>query len=96
MDVEIKNMIYNKHRGFVSSYVCDKGTTLGRAFKNIKTGLRKGELSNQDVENILSEVYEHNVKVFESSKAYPTLFQERNNRFEIVKKELSMRNNEFI
>ena len=44
MDEYIKNMIYNRYKGYVISYICNKGTTKQRAIKNIKTGLKKGEL----------------------------------------------------
>ncbi len=57
MDEYIRNMVYNRYKGYVISYICNKGTTKQRAVKNIKTGLKKGELSNQDVKNILTEVY---------------------------------------
>jgi len=39
-------------------------------------------------EGMLNEIYSESVKAFEGSKAYPTLFQERNNKFEAMKDEL--------
>lgn len=71
----------NRYRGFVESYVCDKGTTLEMVVSNFKTGLVKKELLNQDIENILVEVYEHNVKSVDGSTVYPDLFRERKQRY---------------
>ena len=55
---------------------------------NFKTGLIKKELLNQDIENILVEVYEHNVKSVDGSTVYPDFFRERKQRYEIIKEKL--------
>ncbi len=84
MNEEIKKRI----NGYVESYICDKGATLQRAIKNIKTGLKKTELNNQDIENILAKVYNENVLPFENSIALPGLFRDRKQRFEQIKNEM--------
>lgn len=78
MEREIRNMIYNRYKGYVISYICDRGTTKQRAIKNMKTGFKKGELTNQDVENMLTEVYHHNI----------CSFNDRLERFEDIKNEI--------
>ncbi len=79
---------YKECRGLVESYVCNRGTTIQRAIKNINTRLKKAKLTDQDIEKILAEVNKNNVSDFENSTAFPNLFQERKQRFELIEKEL--------
>ena len=80
--MEMENMIYNRYRGYVESFVCNKGTTASRAVNNIKTGLKKGEIGTGDVSKILDWVFEHNIKI-------SSLYDERKERFDVIKNEIN-------
>ena len=84
----MENIDYNRNKGLLWSVVMGK-SPMTKIVKTIKTEIKKGKITVDEVDSMLNEIFDETVKAFEGSKAYPTLFQERNNRFEDLKNELN-------
>lgn len=84
-----ENMIYLRCKGLVESVIRGKSPS-SKIAKTIKNEVDKKEkydeyLTSEDVENMVKEGYIENVEPFKNN---PKIFQEKNERFIELKKEL--------
>ena len=75
-----RNMIYKTNRGIGEAVVCGNYTE-DSFIKRIKTIIKKGELSKEDVKNMLNEIYQR-VVLHSNGRVRNDAFESLKNKIE--------------
>ena len=71
-ELSMKDLHYRTNKGRIQSFVAREREKSSRISKTLKTAMRKGHLSLEDVNRIFLEVKKESVEDFSSSTNYPS------------------------